>query len=80
MSDSETSRYSEAGVDIDKGNELVSRIKEIVTPTFNRGVLTDIGGFSGLYAISSDQFENPVLVSSTDGVGTKLNIAKQCNV
>ena len=79
MSDSETSRYSEAGVDIDKGNELVSRIKEIVTPTFNRGVLTDIGGFSGLYALGSDQFENPVLVSSTDGVGTKLNIAKQCN-
>jgi phosphoribosylformylglycinamidine cyclo-ligase len=79
MSDSETSRYSEAGVDIDKGNELVSRIKEIVTPTFNRGVLTDIGGFSGLYALSSDQFESPVLVSSTDGVGTKLNIAKQCN-
>ncbi len=79
MSDSEDSRYSEAGVDIDKGNELVSRIKDIVTPTFGRGVLTDIGGFSGLFAIGSDQYEDPVLVSSTDGVGTKLNIAKQCN-
>ncbi|KPK34388.1 MAG: phosphoribosylaminoimidazole synthetase, partial [Nitrospira bacterium SG8_35_1] len=79
MADPKTSRYSEAGVDIDKGNELVSRIKKIVTPTFGRGVLTDIGGFSGLYAIGSDQFDDPVLVSSTDGVGTKLNIAKQCN-
>jgi phosphoribosylformylglycinamidine cyclo-ligase len=79
MSDSQTSRYSEAGVDIDKGNELISRIKKIVTPTFGRGVLTDIGGFSGLFAIGSDQYDDPVLVSSTDGVGTKLNIAKQCN-
>lgn len=79
MQNSETSRYSEAGVDIDKGNELVSRIKSIVTPTFGRGVLTDIGGFSGLFAIGANQFDDPVLVSSTDGVGTKLNIAKQCN-
>jgi len=79
MSESKSSRYSEAGVDIDKGNELVSRIKKIVAPTFGRGVLTDIGGFSGLFAIGSDQFEDPILVSSTDGVGTKLNIAKQCN-
>jgi phosphoribosylformylglycinamidine cyclo-ligase len=79
MSNLKPSRYTEAGVDIDKGNELVSRIKKIVTPTFGRGVLTDIGGFSGLYAIGADQFDDPVLVSSTDGVGTKLNIAKLCN-
>jgi phosphoribosylformylglycinamidine cyclo-ligase len=79
MSKSKTARYSEAGVDIDKGNELVNRIKKIVTPTFGRGVLTDIGGFSGLYAIGSDKFDDPVLVASTDGVGTKLNIAKLCN-
>jgi phosphoribosylformylglycinamidine cyclo-ligase len=79
MSDSDTSRYSEAGVDIDKGNELVSRIKNIVSSTHGRGVLTDIGGFSGLFAIGSDQYTDPVLVSSTDGVGTKLNIAKLCN-
>jgi phosphoribosylformylglycinamidine cyclo-ligase len=79
MNQSKTSRYSEAGVDIDKGNELVSRIKKIVEPTYGRGVLTDIGGFSGLYAIGPGQFNDPVLVSSTDGVGTKLNIAKQCN-
>lgn len=79
MDASNKSRYSEAGVDIDKGNALISRIKNIVAPTFGRGVLTDIGGFSGLYAIGADQFNDPVLVSSTDGVGTKLNIAKQCN-
>jgi len=79
MNQSKTSRYSEAGVDIDKGNELVSRIKKIVEPTFGRGVLTDIGGFSGLYAIGSDQYNDPVLVASTDGVGTKLTVAKQCN-
>ena len=63
MSDSEKSRYTEAGVDIDKGNELVSRIKDIVSPTFGRGVLTDIGGFSGLYAIGSDKYEAKVLVT-----------------
>ena len=80
MQKSEKSRYSEAGVDIDKGNELVSRIKSIVAPTFGRGVLTDIGGFSGLYAIGPDQYDDPVLVSSTDGVGTKLTIAKLCNI
>ena len=79
MQKSAKSRYSEAGVDIDKGNELVSRIKSIVAPTFGRGVLTDIGGFSGLYAIGPDQYDDPVLVSSTDGVGTKLTIAKLCN-
>jgi len=79
MGEPKISRYTEAGVDIDKGNELVSRIKKIVAPTFGRGVLTDIGGFSGLYAIGPDQFEDPVLVSSTDGVGTKLNVAKLCN-
>ena len=79
MSESGSSRYSEAGVDIDKGNELVSRIKDIVSSTYGRGVLTDIGGFSGLFAIGSDQYEDLVLVSSTDGVGTKLNIAKLCN-
>ncbi len=78
MSDKCGSRYSEAGVDIDKGNEFISRIKGIVSQTFRRGVLTDIGGFSGLFAIGGD-YKDPVLVSGTDGVGTKLNIAKLCN-
>ena len=74
-----TSRYSEAGVDIDKGNLFVSRIKSIVADTHRRGVLTDIGGFSGLFAIGNENLKNPVLIASTDGVGTKLTIAKLCN-
>ncbi len=67
--------YAEAGVDIDKANLLVEKIKPIVASTFKKGVLTEIGGFAGMFAIDVDQFEQPVLVSSTDGVGTKLKIA-----
>ncbi|MEW6427929.1 MAG: phosphoribosylformylglycinamidine cyclo-ligase [Thermodesulfobacteriota bacterium] len=74
-----SSKYAESGVDIDKGNEFVSRIKPLVSATFRRGVLTDIGGFGGLFAIGDDRFPDPVLVSSTDGVGTKLKIAGMCN-
>lgn len=73
------SRYAEAGVDIDKGNEFINIIKPLVASTFRRGVLTDIGGFSGLFAIGDDRFPDPVLVASTDGVGTKLKIASLCN-
>lgn len=74
-----SSKYSEAGVDIDKGNLFVSRIKSIVSDTHRRGVLTDIGGFSGLFAIGNEDLKNPVLLASTDGVGTKLSVAKLCN-
>lgn len=74
-----TSKYSEAGVDIDKGNLFVSRIKNIVAETHRRGVLSDIGGFSGLFAIGNEDLKNPVLIASTDGVGTKLAVAKLCN-
>ena len=79
MNTTSSSRYSEAGVNIDKGNEFISRIKGIVSSTFGRGVLTDLGGFSGLFAIGGAQLSDPVLVASTDGVGTKLTIAKLCN-
>ncbi|MDH5297849.1 MAG: phosphoribosylformylglycinamidine cyclo-ligase [Desulfobulbaceae bacterium] len=79
MTKSKSSRYAEAGVDIDKGNEFISRIKPIVSQTFRRGVLTDIGGFGGLFALGGDRYKDPVLVSSTDGVGTKLKIATLCN-
>ncbi len=74
-----TSRYADAGVDIDKGNLFISQIKDIVSGTHRRGVLSDIGGFSGLFAIGNEDIANPVLIASTDGVGTKLNIAKLCN-
>lgn len=79
MNDQSHSRYSEAGVDIDKGNAFIDRIKNIVADTHSRRVLTDIGGFSGLFAIGNSGLEDPVLISSTDGVGTKLNVAKLCN-
>jgi len=72
------SKYSEAGVDIDKGNLFVSRIKAIVAETHRRGVISDIGGFSGLFAIGNEDLKNPVLIASTDGVGTKLTVAKMC--
>jgi len=67
--------YREAGVDLDKANELVRRIRPIVRSTYRRGVITDIGGFGGLFSLRRQDVENPVLVSSTDGVGTKLKIA-----
>jgi len=71
----EKDSYAEAGVDIDAGNRLVQRLKPIVSKTFKSGVITDIGGFAGLFSLNVHDIKNPVLVSSTDGVGTKLKIA-----
>ncbi len=68
-------RYRQAGVDIEKGNEFVNKIREMVSSTHTSAVLSDIGGFSGLVALNTDNYDQPVLVSSTDGVGTKLKIA-----
>lgn len=79
MTDKKCSRYAESGVDIDKANDFVERIKPLVAATFQRGVLTGIGGFGGLFALGGDRYKDPVLVSSTDGVGTKLKIAELCN-
>ena len=67
--------YREAGVDIDAGDEFVDRIKPLVRSTFRPEVLTDLGGFGGLFRLHAKQLEDPVLVSGTDGVGTKLRIA-----
>ena len=67
--------YKEAGVDLDKANDLVTRIKPLVRSTFHSNVITDIGGFGGLYSLSLGGMKQPVLVSSTDGVGTKLKMA-----
>jgi len=68
-------RYAEAGVDIDAGKKFVEIIRPIVSKTFNSNVMSDIGGYTGLYSINLGDIEKPVLVSSTDGVGTKLKIA-----
>ncbi len=67
--------YADSGVDIDKANELVQRIKKIAKSTPRSGVMGEIGGFGGLYSLNLSHMEHPVLVSSTDGVGTKLKIA-----
>jgi len=67
--------YRDAGVDIDAGDEFVDRIKPLVRSTFRPEVLTDLGGFGGLFRLHAKKYEDPVLVSGTDGVGTKLKIA-----
>jgi len=67
--------YKEAGVDIDLANKAVLKIKDLVKGTFDKNTLTDIGGFGGCYLFPKDKFNSPVLVSSSDGVGTKLKVA-----
>ena len=67
--------YKQSGVDITAGNRAVDLMKEDVKRTFRPGVLTDIGNFAGLFALDKSKYEEPVLVSGTDGVGTKLKVA-----
>lgn len=67
--------YRDAGVDIDAGDEFIDRIKPLVRSTFRPEVLTDLGGFGGLFGLQAGKYKEPVLVSGTDGVGTKLKIA-----
>ena len=69
--------YKDAGVDIDAGNELINRIKGAVKDTHRDGVISDLGGFGGLFELASHKYKQPVLVSGTDGVGTKLKLAHQ---
>ncbi len=71
--------YRDAGVDIDAGNSLVERIKPIVKNTFRPGVMTGLGGFGALFELPIDRYREPVLVSGTDGVGTKLKLALELN-
>ena len=67
--------YRDAGVDIDAGDELVERIKPVVKRTMRKEVLAGIGGFGALVEVPLDRYRRPVLVSGTDGVGTKLRLA-----
>ena len=69
--------YKDAGVDIDAGNALVEKIKPMVAGTHRPEVLAGLGGFGGLFALPPDRYREPVLVSGTDGVGTKLKLAQQ---
>jgi phosphoribosylformylglycinamidine cyclo-ligase len=68
--------YESAGVSIAAGEEAVERIKSSVRSTFRPEVIGDIGGFGGLFAFAKDRYREPVLVSSTDGVGTKAQVAR----
>ena len=71
--------YSQAGVDITKGNEAVELMKPLVKSTFRPEVVTDLGGFGGLFALDKNKYEEPILISGTDGVGTKLKVAFDMN-
>ncbi len=75
MSPETGTTYRDAGVDIEKGEETVRRIKPLVRSTFTPGVLADIGSFGALFAPDLGKYDDPVLVSSVDGVGTKLKVA-----
>jgi len=67
--------YADSGVDIDRADRAKQRIKYLAHRTFTRGAIGEIGGFGGLFAIDKKKFRDPVLVSSVDGVGTKLKVA-----
>ena len=64
--------YKDAGVDVEAGEEMVDRIKPLVRKTFTDGVMTDIGAFGAFFRVDWRAYEDPVMVSSVDGVGTKL--------
>jgi phosphoribosylformylglycinamidine cyclo-ligase len=75
----EQATYKGAGVDIDKANLFVEKIKPLIKTTARKEVLSGIGGFGALFRLDVEKFKNPILVSSTDGVGTKLKVAQSMN-
>ena len=72
--------YADAGVDIERANRTKQRIKYLAHRTFNKNVLSEIGGYGGLFQVDKKKFKDPVLVSSVDGVGTKLKLAFEMNL
>jgi len=75
-----TNRYKDAGVDVEAGYESVELIKKHIAKTKNVGMLENIGGFGGMFDLSKYNIKQPILVSGTDGVGTKLEIARELNI
>ncbi len=75
MDEKKTLTYRDAGVDIDAGNKAVELMKDSVRATYRPEVMGDLGGFGGMFALSAGKYKEPVLVSGTDGVGTKLKLA-----
>lgn len=75
MEKSFSESYKQAGVDVTAGYQSVELMKEAVKSTYNEGVVSDLGGFGGLYALNTENIKEPILVSGTDGVGTKLKLA-----
>lgn len=75
MEKSFSESYKQAGVDVTAGYQSVELMKEAVKSTYNAGVISDLGGFGGLYALNTEKIKEPILVSGTDGVGTKLKLA-----
>lgn len=75
-----TITYADAGVDIERANRAKQRIKYLAHKTFTKSVLSDIGGFGGLFQVDKKKYTDPVLVSSVDGVGTKLKVAFEMNL
>ncbi|MCX5888840.1 MAG: phosphoribosylformylglycinamidine cyclo-ligase [Deltaproteobacteria bacterium] len=71
----DTSTYKDAGVDIDKADAFIKKIRPLVKATYRTGVLGEIGAFGGLFHLGAEKYRDPVLVSATDGVGTKIKIA-----
>ena len=71
--------YRQAGVDIEKAEKSLSSVKHLISRTHNSRVLKDIGSFGGFYEFPSTEYKQPVLISSTDGVGTKLKVAIMMN-
>ena len=76
MGNEQGATYAGAGVDIEAGDEAVERIKNVVASTNRPGVLGAIGGFGGLFEIDTEKYRHPVLVAGTDGVGTKVDVAR----
>jgi phosphoribosylformylglycinamidine cyclo-ligase len=72
--------YADAGVDINRANRTKQRIKYLAHKTFTKGVFSEIGGFGGLFSVDKTKYADPILVSSVDGVGTKLKVAFEMNL